>query len=114
MKNHIPLESIREMQNMFDKAVDLIEMADALQRKVDTYTVENTSYDLLDHKTDCKILVYLHDRVQDVELRENLIRIINQSKCSQVNDADPSGRLETQSPDSDLAEEGGTESYVVV
>ena len=114
MKNHIPLESIREMQDMSNKAADLMEMADALQRKVDSYTVENTSYNLLDHKTDCKILVYLNDKIQDMQLRENLIRIINQSKCNQVDDADPSGRLETQSPDSDHAEEGGTESYVVV
>lgn len=45
--------------------LELIEMRDTLQARVDTYTVENTAYNLLDHRTDVEILRYLNNRIQD-------------------------------------------------
>jgi hypothetical protein len=43
----------------------LIEMRDALQARIDTYTVENLSYDLHDHRIDCEVLTYLNKRIND-------------------------------------------------
>lgn len=43
----------------------LLELRDALQKKVDTYTVDNLDYDHLDHRRDCLILSYLNKKVND-------------------------------------------------
>ena len=88
MINLIPIKDIQEMQLMLNKYEELNDMAYALQKKVDTYTVENTNYDLLDHKMDCKILAYLYKRMDKLDLFTNFKRIIDQSKSNQVSDAE--------------------------
>ena len=82
------MKDIQELQQMLDKYEELNDMAYALQKKVDTYTVENTNYDLLEHKLDCKILAYLNKRMDKLEIYENFKRIIDQSKSNQVSDAE--------------------------
>ena len=88
MINRIPMKDIQELQQMLDKYEELNDMAYALQKKVDTYTVENTNYDLLEHKLDCKILAYLNKRLDQLEIYENFKRIVDQSKSNQVSDAE--------------------------
>jgi len=43
----------------------LLELRDELQKKVDTYTVDNLNYDHLDHRRDCLILSYLNKKVHE-------------------------------------------------
>lgn len=54
-----------EMIKHLKSVHDLMEMRDALHIKIDTYDVHNLSYDLEDHRRDCKILIYLEDRIKD-------------------------------------------------
>lgn len=45
----------------------LFELRDALQKKVDTYTVDNLNYDHLDHRRDCLILSYLNKKLNEIK-----------------------------------------------
>lgn len=43
----------------------LLELRDALQEKIDTYEVDNTSYDYKDYRRDSLILSYLNKKIND-------------------------------------------------
>jgi hypothetical protein len=62
-------ENIRNnLQNIIKHLEELHEvmvLRDSLQAKVDTYTVDNLSYDIEDHRRDCKILHYLNNKIKN-------------------------------------------------
>ena len=68
INNNNRLSVRSNLSNVIDHLKDvlhLLELRDALQDKVDTYSVENTNYDHLDHRRDCLILSYLNKKVND-------------------------------------------------
>lgn len=58
-------QNLGELIQHLKSVHDLMEMRDALMIKIDTYDAKDSSYSLIDHRRDCKILTYLENRIND-------------------------------------------------
>jgi hypothetical protein len=103
-----------QVYKLVNEQMQLVEMRDALELRISTYDVTNLSYSLLDHRADCKIFVYLKDKIQNRNFDQKLIRIMNQSRSSQVDDAEIDKVGTVVLTKEVLAAISGTNQHVVV